>query len=115
MKTFPWLFTIAFAVLCYSCWLTTGIVTDYVLHRTGYALSNGQSFLIALRKYLLFFPSLWIIYALRLNFRRELHLNAVLTFAGTLAIAGAIVLGAVAFLSVVSVTPILPITVRLAT
>src|ERR1041384_1186413 len=105
MKTFPWLLTGAFAVVCVACWLTAGGVVEYVLHRTAGHLINAQSCLIGFRKCLLFLPLPFGVYSWLLSSRRELSLNAVLTFVGVIGIAGAFVLGSVAFLAVTSVTP----------
>src|SRR5437763_12050649 len=103
MKAFPWLLTVAFAVICLTCWLTAGVIVEHVLHQLvgpRTSLMNAQLCLIGLRKCLLLLPLPFVVYSFLWTSRRELTLDAVLTFAGVIGIAGAFTLGTVAFLAV---------------
>jgi hypothetical protein len=101
MKTFAWLLTLAFVVICISCWGLTSFSLSALVHMNV----HFSAFTLAVLhpySWILFCPVPWVIYSAVLSFRREITPSSVFLFAGTLFFAVAILVCAVV---VANVTP----------
>jgi hypothetical protein len=101
MKTFAWLLTLAFVVICISCWGLTSFSLSALVHMNV----HFSAFTLAVLhpySWILFCPVPWVIYSVVLSFRREITPSSVFLFAGTLFFAAAILVCAVV---VANVTP----------
>ena len=91
MKTFIWLSTTAFGLVCFSCW----IMTKWSLFWLANSDHPATAHQIAIEHYygwILALPIPWMICLAILSFRRrEIDVSALFTFAGTLILAVAIV------------------------
>jgi hypothetical protein len=102
MKTFVWLQTVAFAIFCMTMWGLAAALAEFVrFHATPVAHLPAFALpIVPHHAWLLFCPLPWVLYAAILSRRRELTLGTVLTFAGTMSIAAAALLGVVALGSI---------------
>ena len=99
MKTYLWLSTAAFALICFTCWALSNITLDsFVI--AGAALPLLASLVLEHNFYFLFIPIPWIIYSFVLGKRRELTPNTVFAFTGTLFLATAF-LGSITALALI--------------
>jgi hypothetical protein len=91
MKTFIWLSTAAFGLVCFTCW----IMTKWSLFWLANSDHPSTAHQIAIEHYygcILGLPIPWVIWSAILAFRRqEITTSALFTFAGTLILAVAIV------------------------
>ena len=107
MKVFPYLLTLAFAIVCLTCWVLSELVLRSLAdtHR-DYLLSAFTAFVIRPNWWILACPVPWLIYSVVLTMRRELNPAAVFVFAGTLFLAAAVLVCAVVFASVLPFIPL---------
>ena len=101
LTLFLWLLTVAFALLCLTCWSMLHLVTQYLEHANAGAMLPGFTRLIlGLQPFLLYCPLPWAAVAAVLCFRRPLSADAAFIFAGTLSVAMVVVVSSVAIGSV---------------
>jgi len=86
MRAFIWLLTSAMGILCLSCWAMAELAMRS-LRDMGSPLPNFTSLVLRPHGWLLFLPIPWIICSAVLSFRRELSVQAVFIFAGTIGFA----------------------------
>jgi hypothetical protein len=107
MKIFPWLLTLAFIVVCLSCWAMSELVMhsirdmkrlDYIPWFTG-TFIRSHSWILAC-------PVPWLVYSTVLSFRREVTPSALFVFAGTLFLAAAVVTCVVVIAAVLPYIPL---------
>ena len=87
MKIFIWLLTIALAVVCLTCWMSS---TWILRPLSREALPVFTLFVFYSKSWILFCPLPWVIYAVILSRRKELNVNATFIFAGTIILAATI-------------------------
>jgi hypothetical protein len=97
MKTFLWLLTLSFAVLCYACWLVAQVIGSALRAGSGgYKLGALIETVLGCSQFVWLLPLPWVVYAGLLSRRGELSASAVFIFAGTLSVAMVAVVCAVA-------------------
>ena len=99
MKTFLWLLTLAFAVVCLGCWA----MSDLALRSldTDRPLPAITNLVIRPNGWILICPIPWLAYALFLTTRQSVTIDTILIFSGTLVLATAILICAVVIASVI--------------
>ena len=116
MKTFLWLLTIAFTVLCCACWCVAEVLAEYVRNSRGsfdlYALPAFAVLILPWHAWILLCPLPWAVYATVLSRRREIAPATALIFAGTLGIGAVVILSVVTIGSIVGCVPFMPPHVR---
>jgi hypothetical protein len=107
VKIFLWLVTIAFAIVCFGCWLIAHLVVWH-LHdfRAGHPLPGFTRLILFPHGWLLFCPTPWTVAAAVLSFRREFSPAAAFIFAGTASIGMVVILFAVAIAAILAVIPL---------
>ena len=102
MKAFTWLLTVAFGVVCFTCWAMSGLVMHSLadLH-PDLPLPAVTALFIRPNGWILVCPLPWLIYSLVLTVRREVTPAAALVFAGTLFLAAALLVCLVVIASVI--------------
>ncbi len=97
MKTFLWLQTIAFSMLCWIAWVVAGALGDHVrFHMVPLDhLPLAVLPLVPHPKWLLFCPLPWIAYTAWLSRKQNLTVASVLIFSGTLSVAVMVIVCAV--------------------
>lgn len=101
MKAFPWLLTVAFTIVCFTCWAMSGLAMHSVADMHHEMLPAVTIFVLRPNGWILACPLPWLIYALVLTMRREITAATVLVFAGTLFLAAAILICVVLVASVI--------------
>src|SRR5262245_55425108 len=101
MKVFPWLLTLAFAVVCFACWALSGLALRSLSDTHRELLPAVTSLVIRPNGWILACPIPWLVYSLVLTLRREPTPSAVFLFAGTLFLAAAVLVCAVVIASVI--------------
>jgi hypothetical protein len=93
MKTYLWLSTTAFGVICLACSAISFLINQPLQNLGLPAISQ-----VVLRYgvWILLLPFPWIIYSFALSKRRELNPNEVFVFTGTLFVATAILVSVTA-------------------
>jgi hypothetical protein len=94
MKTFAWLLTLAFAVICVSCWRVSQVSLAILAHLNVHL----PTFTLAVLHpcgWILFCPLPWVVYSAVLSLRKEVKPGSTFLFAGTLFFALALVVCAV--------------------
>lgn len=85
MKTYLWILTAAFGLICFVCWVASSLVNQSLQQLDMATLLPVISEVVL--KYglwILFLPLPWILYAGKLSRKRELNPKTVLVFTGTL-------------------------------
>ncbi|MGA2243222.1 MAG: hypothetical protein ABSH11_14450 [Verrucomicrobiota bacterium] len=100
MKTFVWLLTLAFVVICISCWALTSL-SLHVLSEMKVTLPHVTIALLHPNTWILYCPVPWVIYSAVLSFQKEVTPSSALFFAGTLFFALALVVCAVAIAGII--------------
>jgi hypothetical protein len=100
MKIFTWLLTIAFVVVCVSCWAASSWVHHLLEGFRREALPAFTVFVLYPSGWILFCPLPWLIYATALSRRQVLASNSVFIFTGTVVLAATLLLCAVAIASI---------------
>jgi hypothetical protein len=101
MKAFPWLLTVAFAVVCFTGWAMSGLAMHSLADTHRDLLPAVTVLVLRPNGWILACPLPWLIYALVLTVRREITAASVLVFAGTLFLAAAILVCVVVVASVI--------------
>jgi hypothetical protein len=112
MKTFPWLLTLAFGVVCFTGWVLSSVILKSLSDIRG-ALPLPAITVLVLQPnaWVLFCPAPWIIYSTVLSFRREVTSSSLFVFTGTLLVAATVLVCA---LVIACVVPWLPFKISLA-
>ena len=101
MKVFPWLLTLAFAVVCLACWAMSGLALRSLKDTHRELLPAVTDLVIRPNGWILACPLPWLIYSLVLATRREVTPSAVFIFAGSLFLAAAVLVCLVVIASVI--------------
>jgi hypothetical protein len=106
LKIFLWLVTLAFALLCLTCWLISHLVVQYLWDfRSAFAVPWFPHFFLIPHTWLLFCPLPWMVVATVLSFRGDLSPASAFVFAGSICFAATAVLCIVALASLIAVLP----------
>ncbi len=90
MKTFLWLVTIAFSILCFTSWaLIEGISRELSSRDAGLQLSAPLLFSLRYHVFLLFCPLPWLVCAAWFSKRGDVLPATAFTFLGTVTLATA--------------------------
>jgi len=100
MKTYLWLLTLAFAVICIRCWALTSL-SLHVLSEMKITLPAITIIVLHPCSWILFCPVPWVLYSAILSFRKEVTTSSAFLFTGTLFLALALVVCAVAVADIV--------------
>ena len=90
MKTFTWLFTFGFALVCLACWALSYFLVAFTFPELGTVLPAVTRFTLFPNTWIPFCPLPWIVYAVALSRRAELTHSAALVFAITIIAATAL-------------------------
>jgi hypothetical protein len=101
MKIYPWLLTLAFAAVCWTCWALTGLTLDSLAQSHHAMLPAITIFLLHPNGWILACPLPWFVYSLVLTVRREITPSALFIFSGSLVLGAAVVFCALLIASVV--------------
>ena len=81
MKSFSWLFTVGFVMVCLACWALSSIVVRFAFRGLGITLPEFTLLVLGTNIWVLFAPLPWLIYAFVLSCRAEVSRRAALVFA----------------------------------
>jgi hypothetical protein len=84
MKTFTWLFTSGFMLVCLACWALSYLLVRSAFPGLGIVLPAITRILLFPNTWILVCPLPWLIYAVVLSRRSELTRGAALVFAATI-------------------------------
>src|SRR5664279_5246471 len=84
MKTFIWLFTFGFLLICLTCWALSSLLVMATFSRAVFILPGITRLVLFPNTWILFCPLPWLIYAIVLSRRSELARGAALVFATTI-------------------------------
>jgi hypothetical protein len=89
MKVFPWLLTLALAIVCFTCWALSSLIMQSLADIGREPLPAVTVLVLRPNGWILFFPIPWIIYSAVLSFRRDITPGTLFVFAGTMVLAAA--------------------------
>lgn len=84
MKTFTWLFTSGFVLICAVCWALSYLLVTSTFSGLGTVLPAITRLTLYPNTWLLFCPLPWLIYAMILSRRTDVTRRAALIFAFTI-------------------------------
>jgi hypothetical protein len=91
MKTYLWLSTAAFGLICFTLWELSSMFFQLIRSHSG-QLPAVTEIGMRINSIVLFLPIVCAIYSFVLSNRRELTLNAMFTFTGSLILATGLLL-----------------------
>jgi hypothetical protein len=97
MKTYLWLSTAAFGLICLTCWGLSSFISVWYQQSLGISIPAFTRAVSHYRLCLLFFPVPWLVYSAVIGKRKVLNPEAIFVFSGTLFLGAALLVSVLAF------------------